>query len=96
VLRRGRVILGVFCALVAVAGCSSTGGQLGTLQTQNRSLLEQSKTQLAEIENLKTHARRLEDRLIESERQLAQRERGGEGDPHPYASVDEEGRVSRR
>jgi hypothetical protein len=57
----------LWIALVA-CGCSSTGGQLGTLQTQNRSLLEQNRAQLAEMENLKAHARRLEDKLIEAER----------------------------
>ncbi|MEX2140940.1 MAG: hypothetical protein WD894_16870 [Pirellulales bacterium] len=62
-------------ALLLAAGCSSTGGQLGTLQTQNRSLLEQNRVQLAEIENLKTHSRRLEDKLIDAEQQLAAGER---------------------
>ena len=61
--------------LLMAGGCSSTGGQLGTLQTQNRSLLEQNRVQLAEIENLKTHARRVEDKLIDAERQLAALER---------------------
>jgi len=57
------------CALLS--GCASGGGQLGTLQSQNRTLTEQTKAQLAEIENLKSHARRLEDKLIEAEQQLA-------------------------
>jgi hypothetical protein len=64
--RRGHLAT-LWIALVA-CGCSSTGGQLGTLQTQNRSLLEQNRAQLAEMENLKAHARRLEDKLIEAER----------------------------
>jgi len=72
----GRLMPIVFCALFALAGCTSTGGQLGTLQTQNRGLLEQSKTQLAEIENLKSHTRRLEDKLIDAEHQLALLEHG--------------------
>ena len=95
-LRPGRWILGVFCALFAVAGCSSTGGQLGTLQTQNRSLLEQNKTQLGEIENLRSHARRLEDKLIESERQLALRERGGQAEQQPFASAKEDAAALKR
>ena len=70
-----RVSVLVWLAPLLAAGCSSTGGQLGTLQTQNRSLLEQNRVQLAEIENLKTHARRLEDKLIEADRQLAALER---------------------
>jgi hypothetical protein len=72
--RRGQLAM-LWIALVAFAanGCSSTGGQLGTLQTQNRSLLEQNRAQLAEMENLKAHARRLEDKLIEAEQRLAER-----------------------
>jgi hypothetical protein len=57
--------------MVVCAGCAGVGGSLGTLQTQNRSLLEQSRAQIAEIENLKSHSRQLEDKLIEAERQLA-------------------------
>jgi hypothetical protein len=67
-VRRGHLAT-LWIALVA-CGCSSTGGQLGTLQTQNRSLLEQNRAQLAEMENLKAHARRLEDKLIEAERRV--------------------------
>jgi hypothetical protein len=74
--RRGQLAT-ILTALVA-CGCSSTGGQLGTLQTQNRSLLEQNRAQLAEMENLKTHARRLEDKLIEAEQRLAERESGND------------------
>jgi hypothetical protein len=66
IARRGH--LAMFWIALAACGCSSTGGQLGTLQTQNRSLLEQNRAQLAEMENLKAHARRLEDKLIEAER----------------------------
>lgn len=66
IARRGHMVT-LWIALVA-CGCSSVGGQLGTLQTQNRSLLEQNRAQLAEMENLKAHARRLEDKLIEAER----------------------------
>ena len=76
-------------APLLAAGCSSTGGQLGTLQTQNRSLLEQNRVQLAEIENLKTHARRLEDKLIDAERQLAALERRNEPDRQRMVSKDE-------
>lgn len=67
--RRGH--LAIFWITIVACGCSSTGGQLGTLQTQNRSLLEQNRAQLAEMENLKAHSRRLEDKLIDAERRLA-------------------------
>jgi hypothetical protein len=63
--------LAVGSLVVICAGCSGVGGSLGTLQTQNRSLLEQNRAQIAEIENLKSHSRRLEDKLIEAERHLA-------------------------
>jgi hypothetical protein len=59
-------VIVVFCA-----GCTGAGGSLGTLQTQNRSLLEQNRAQIAEIENLKSHSRRLEDKLIDAEQNLA-------------------------
>ncbi len=57
--------------ILACAGCTGTGGSLGTLQTQNRTLLEQNRAQIAELENLKSHSRRLEDKLIDAEQQLA-------------------------
>jgi hypothetical protein len=66
IARRGH--LATLWITLLACGCSSTG-QIGTLQTQNRSLLEQNRAQLAEMENLKAHARRLEDKLIDAERQ---------------------------
>jgi hypothetical protein len=81
-----RWLLLLFCA---AGGCSSAGGQLGTLQTQNRSLFEQNRVQLAEIENLKTHSRRLEDKLIEAERQLTALEREDQGNPKRLVSRED-------
>jgi hypothetical protein len=80
----------LFAAALFAGGCSSTGGQLGTLQTQNRSLLEQNRAQLAEIENLKTHARRLEDKLIDAEALLAKHDRRDEPDRQRLANGDRE------
>ena len=85
----GRWLTWNLVTCLAVAGCSSAGGQLGTLQTQNRSLLEQNRVQLAEIENLKTHSRRLEDKLIDAERHLAALERDGATDRKRLVSRDE-------
>jgi hypothetical protein len=81
-----------FCWLILLlaGGCSSAGGKLGTLQTQNRSLIEQNRVQLAEIENLKAHARRLEDKLIDAERQLADLERDREPEQKRLVSRDGE------
>ncbi|MDZ4819363.1 MAG: hypothetical protein SGJ20_10360 [Planctomycetota bacterium] len=75
--------------IVLLAGCTSGGGQVGSLQSQNRTLSEQTKTQLAEIEKLKTHARSLEDRLIESEHQLAAMERAKSESERLAAGADQ-------
>jgi chemotaxis protein MotB len=71
-----------FCLLVASAlascGCSMfTSSQLSAVQSQNRMLTEQSKAQLAEIENLKIHSRRVEDQLIHAEDELARLDSSG-------------------
>ena len=84
--RRGH--LATLWITLAACGCSSTGGQLGTLQTQNRSLLEQNRAQIAEMENLKAHSRRLENKLIEAERRLAERE--GDNDRRRVAANRED------
>jgi chemotaxis protein MotB len=49
-------------------------GKLEAAQSQNRTLTEQSHAQLAEIENLKVHARSVEDQLIKAEQELARAE----------------------
>jgi chemotaxis protein MotB len=59
-------------ALLAMPGCVvAPRSELNSAQVQNRALLEQNKAQLAEIDNLKAHARDLEDRVIRSEKQTA-------------------------
>lgn len=64
--------------LVAVAlcawGCQASQSQVDTLESNNRALSEQSRAQLAEIENLKIHARGVEDKLIRAEADLARLE----------------------
>jgi chemotaxis protein MotB len=70
-----RVCLASACAALAACGC--TGSQVNTLQSQNRALSEQTRAQLAEIENLKIHSRTVEDRLIKAEEDLARAEQGG-------------------
>lgn len=64
----------LLCAAAAVAlpGCLlAPRTELNAAQAQNRALSEQNRAQLAEIDNLKTHSRTLEDRVIRSENQLA-------------------------
>ena len=57
----------LFWAL-CISGCGlASQTQVNTLQSENSRLGQQSKAQLAEIENLKTHSRRIEDQLIEAE-----------------------------
>ena len=58
--------------LMAFGGCQTvTKSQFTSCQSQNRSLTEQTKAQLAEIENLKIHSRHVEDQLIRAEQDLA-------------------------
>ena len=60
-----------------LVGISSNGcafvpkSRLDAAQNQNRTLSEQSRAQLAEIENLKTHSRKIEDQLMLAENDLS-------------------------
>jgi chemotaxis protein MotB len=73
-VRYAFVFLGLAAALVC---CGCARSQVATLQSQNRTLTEQSRAQLAEIENLKIHTRSVEDRLIRAEEDLARSQMGG-------------------
>src|ERR1700681_3672800 len=67
-------------ALASGASCNMfSQSQLSALQSQNRSLTEQTRAQLAEIENLKVHSRHVEDQLIHAEEDLARLEQHGGG-----------------
>jgi chemotaxis protein MotB len=58
--------------VLLVAGCSFvSSGAFEAAQSQNRVLGEQNRAQLAEIENLKTHALHVEDQLASTEEKLA-------------------------
>ncbi len=72
-----RLLLTLALAVVVAVGCQSSNTKVTSLQSQNRVLSEQSRAQLAEIENLKIHKRRVEDELISAERQLAELDRSG-------------------
>lgn len=62
----------VCVALASAAGCAFVPkSELDAAQSQNRVLTEQNRAQLAEIANLKTHAAKVQDQLIEAERNLA-------------------------
>jgi len=66
------LLLSSTMAVVFAGGCSFVPKtQFNAIETQVRILNEQSKAQLAEISNLKTHSRKLEDQLLQAERELA-------------------------
>jgi chemotaxis protein MotB len=63
---------------VLLAGCGWVPqSKFSSLESQSRILSEQNKAQLAEIENLKVHARNVEDQLIRAEQDLAKLESKG-------------------
>lgn len=72
----GAVRFGLACAgllvLLSQAGCQWVPrSQLAACESQQRALHETSKAQLAELENLKTHARTVENNLLQAEEELA-------------------------
>lgn len=59
-------------AVCFAGGCSFVPKtQFNAVETQVRILNEQSKAQLAEISNLKSHSRKLEDQLLQAEKELS-------------------------
>ncbi len=63
-----------FCVFAALASCGCqtvSQSKYAACQSQNRTLSEQSRAQLSEIENLKIHSRHVEDQLIRAEEDLA-------------------------
>src|SRR5215813_12725742 len=57
---------------IGMSGCAfAPRSELTAAQSQNHLLAEQNQSQLAEMENLKNHNHKLEDKLIQSEEQLA-------------------------
>ena len=71
--------LPALCSCCGRSGClrlpdRSRKANTRPCQSQNRTLTEQTKAQLAEIENLKIHARHVEDQLIRAEEDLARLE----------------------
>ncbi len=58
-------------ACAALGGCLVPQSELAASQTQNRVLAQQNRAQLAELDNLKTHGRDVENQLIRTEQELA-------------------------
>jgi chemotaxis protein MotB len=54
----------------ALSGCLVPQSELTAAQSQNRVLAEQSRAQLAEIDNLKAHNHDVEDRLVRSQQEM--------------------------
>ncbi|MCE9604020.1 MAG: hypothetical protein K8U03_03860 [Planctomycetia bacterium] len=67
-----RLLPTAIISALCVCGCAYVPKtQYNACETQARILNEQSKAQLAEISNLKTHNRKLEDQLLQTEKELA-------------------------
>jgi len=65
-------------AIPLCSGCKlASQSQLSAVDSPYRKHTEQSRAQLAEIENLKIHARHVEDQLIRSEEELARLDGSG-------------------
>ncbi len=62
------------CSLVPFAGgCQwATRTQFAAVQSQNQVLAEQNRTLVSEMQNVRTHARTVEDQLVQTEQLLAQ------------------------
>lgn len=79
----------LLCVLspLAAAGCGVVPrSRLTSFEEQNRTLTEQTRAQLAEIENLRVHSRKLQDQLAQAEEELAvltDRRTGARGVPLP-------------
>lgn len=70
ILGTGRLLL--LAGLLASMGCQYVPKrEFVAVQNHNQSLLEQTRAQTAEIENLKVHARNLSEQLISAEGELA-------------------------
>jgi hypothetical protein len=62
---------------------------------RNRALSEQSRAQLAEIENIKAHNRDVENRLVHSEQQLALLEQNHAIERQQIAGYEDRDRIAK-
>ena len=78
-------------AISSLSGCAfAPRGELVAVQSQNRLLSEQVSSQIGELENLRTHNRRLEDKLIQSEEQLASLDQQSQANQKQLAAMRNE------
>jgi chemotaxis protein MotB len=83
--------LAAFLSSAMLSGCAfAPRGELTAAQTQNRLLAEQDQAEQAEIENLQTHNHKLEDKLIQSEEQLAALDQQSQADRKRLAALQSE------
>lgn len=67
--------IGASILSLALAGCQLVPkGHLSAAEAQNRALVEQKNSLLAENENLRVHSRRLEEQVKQAEEELAEME----------------------
>jgi chemotaxis protein MotB len=84
-------LLGAAYLAINLSGCAfAPRSELTAAQTQNRLLAEQSQAQLSEMENLRTHNHKLEDKLIQSEEQLAVLDQQSQTDRKRLAALQTE------
>jgi chemotaxis protein MotB len=71
-MRAGRFVAALTAAMLAAAsGCVVPRAQLDEALVRSRTLAEQNRAQLAEIENLRIHSRNIENQLMRTEQDLA-------------------------
>jgi hypothetical protein len=82
--------------LAASSGCMfAPRADLDDALARNRALSEQSRAQLAEIENIKAHNRDVENRLVHSEQQLAVLEQNSAIERQQIAGYEDRDRIAK-
>ena len=88
---RPALALLVLASLAVTSGClCAPHSRMAAVQAANRTLAEQSRAQLAEIENLRSHARDIEDQLMRTEEELVMLEQQSGVDRRQLSSLRQE------
>ncbi len=90
VLSRWSILFCLGLATICSTGCMVPRSQLAAAEDQCRCLAEQNSAQTAQMENLKTHSRQLEDKLIQTEEQLASLDQKSTADRKRLAAMEGE------
>ena len=68
-----RLVAACTLGFACLSGCQWVSkNQFAAVQSQNHVLAEQNRTMVSEIQNVRTHARQVEDQLVQTEQLLAQ------------------------